>query len=136
MNRAKKQRTVLVAGFSVVSWLGMMVHNAIELPNLPFTSPEVAQPSLAYVVFFAAWRVLPYWRVTGSLLFIWGMLHLVIGGIITVIPFPFLPFTPEQSVHHYLAHVVYSVTQFPLVWMMYQNLRTYRTLPERRLTQQ
>ena len=134
MNHAEKRITVLAAGFCVVSWLGMMVHNAIELPGLPFTSAEVALPTLAYVVFFAAWRVLPYRRVTGSLLFTWGMLHLVVGGIITVIPFPFLPFTPEQSVRHYLAHIVYSVTQFPLVWMMYQNLRTHRTHPERKLT--
>ena len=45
----------------------------------------------------------------------WGVLNLVIGGIVTVLPLPILPFAPEQSVTHYAAHVVYTLGQVPLV---------------------
>ncbi len=38
----------------------------------------------------------------------WGVLNLVIGGIVSVLPLPILPFVPEQSVTHYGAHVVYT----------------------------
>ena len=45
----------------------------------------------------------------------WGVLNLVIGGIVTVLPLSILPFVPEQSVTHYGAHVVYTLGQVPLV---------------------
>lgn len=32
-----------------------------------------------------------------------------------MLPLPFLPFDPEQSVQHYLMHVVYAVGQMPLL---------------------
>jgi hypothetical protein len=51
------------------------------------------------------------------------MLNLVIGGIVTVLSLPFLPFVPEQSVTHYGAHVVYTLGQVPLVVLSYRALR-------------
>jgi sugar phosphate permease len=45
----------------------------------------------------------------------WGLLHLVGGGILSVLPLPFLPFAPEQSVSHYLFHAIYAWAQIPLV---------------------
>jgi hypothetical protein len=39
----------------------------------------------------------------------------VAGGIVTALPLPFLPFAPEQSVAHYAVHVVYALSQVPLV---------------------
>lgn len=53
----------------------------------------------------------------------WATLHLVVGAVITVIPFGFLPFTPEQSLRHYLAHVVYGLAQLPLIIVMVQEIR-------------
>ena len=47
----------------------------------------------------------------------------MVGGIVTVIPFAFLPFYPEQSPRHYFAHVVYSVAQLPLLWLLVRRLR-------------
>ena len=40
---------------------------------------------------------------------------MVVGGLLTVLPLPVLPFVPEQSVGHYAVHVVYAVGQLPLV---------------------
>lgn len=36
----------------------------------------------------------------------WALIVLVVGGG-SVVPFAFLPFVPEQSASHYLAHPVY-----------------------------
>ena len=113
----------VVAAFIVLSWLGMMIHNAIELPQLTLLSPEVGIPTLIYMVLALGWWLLPYKRMWATALFVWGLLHLLGGGILSVIPFPFLPFYPEQSLRHYFAHVVYSVAQLPLLWLLFRQLR-------------
>jgi len=35
--------------------------------------------------------------------------------LVTVLPLPILPFEPEQSATHYLAHLVYALGQVPLL---------------------
>jgi hypothetical protein len=55
----------------------------------------------------------------------WGLLHLVGGAIVTVIPFSFLPFVPEQDFPHYFAHFLYGLPQLPLIWLMIQQLWRY-----------
>jgi hypothetical protein len=52
----------------------------------------------------------------------WGLLHLVGGAIVTVIPFIFLPFVPEQDFTHYIAHFLYGLAQLPLLWVMFHQL--------------
>jgi hypothetical protein len=37
------------------------------------------------------------------------------GAMVTVLPFGWLPFAPEQSVAHYAAHVIYALCQVPLL---------------------
>jgi len=113
----------LVALFTSLSWLGMMIHNAIELPQLTLLSPEVGIPTLIYIVLALGWWLLPNKRIWAVALFVWGLLHLLGGGILSVIPFSFLPFYPEQSLRHYFAHVVYSVAQLPLLWLSVRQLR-------------
>ena len=36
-------------------------------------------------------------------------------SLVTVLPLPILPFEPEQSATHYLAHLVYALGQVPLL---------------------
>ena len=48
------------------------------------------------------------------MLFGWGVLNLIGGGL-SVIPFPILPFYPEQSWRHYFFHVMYGAAQLPLI---------------------
>jgi hypothetical protein len=45
---------------------------------------------------------------------VYGALMLIGGGL-SVLPLPILPFTPEQSYAHYLSHAVYAAAQLPLV---------------------
>ncbi len=45
------------------------------------------------------------------------------GGGINVLPLSFLPFVPEQTLSHYLSHLLYGLGQIPLIWAMFSQLR-------------
>lgn len=103
-----------LAAVTAIAWLGFFIHNIADLPGQSLFSPETGLPTLVYLVLFLAWWWLPSRRVTLWLLFGWGLLNLI-GGDLSVIPFPFLPFYPEQSWRHYLFHVAYGASQLPLI---------------------
>ena len=86
-------------------------------------SPENSLPALVAVLLFAGWWLLPTRRLAAALLLVWGLLHLVGGAIVTVIPFSFLPFVPEQDFIHYFAHFLYGLAQLPLIGVMIQQMR-------------
>lgn len=109
--------------FTLLSWLGEYVHNLFELPHLTILSPENSIPALISLALFTVWWRAPARQAAGLLLLIWGLLHLVGGGIISVIPFGFLPFYPDQSLDHYAAHAVYGVAQLPLIVLLIRQLR-------------
>ncbi|MGH2602738.1 MAG: hypothetical protein ACRDJ9_25560, partial [Dehalococcoidia bacterium] len=49
-------------------------------------------------------------------------LNLIGGAVLSVLPLPFLPFKPEQSLRHFAFHVLYGVTQIPLLIVMTRYL--------------
>ena len=53
---------------------------------------------------------------TGALvgLAIYAIVNLA-GGLLSVFPFGWLPFSPEQTPSHYAVHVIYAVCQLPLL---------------------
>ena len=112
----------LVAALLTLSWLGLVVHNSIELPALNLLSAENSLPALVAVLLFAGWWLLPTRRLAAALLLVWGLLHLVGGAIVTVIPFSFLPFVPDQNFTHYFAHFLYGLAQLPLIAVMIQQI--------------
>ena len=90
-----------------------MIHNTGELPQPTIFDPDVGLPTLIYLILTLGWwRIRPK-RLWAFALFMWALLHLLGGGIIAVLPFPFLPFYPEQSLRHYSAHVAYDLAQVP-----------------------
>lgn len=109
-----RSRTPIVLAAVVLSWLGFLAHNLADLPGQTPLSPESAYPTLVYVLLAAAWFT-PARRITAWLLLGWGLLHLVGGAVISVPPIPILPFDPAQTLHHYLFHAIYGVTQIPLL---------------------
>ncbi len=127
MNKASSQTAdrsrALVAAFLALSWLGLFVHNSIELPSLNLLNPENSLPALVAVLLFIVWWVAATRRLAAALLLVWGLLHLVGGAIVTVIPFSFLPFVPDQDFTHYFAHFLYGLAQVPLIGMMIQQVR-------------
>jgi hypothetical protein len=48
----------------------------------------------------------------------WVVLNLIGGGLLSVLPLPFLPWVPEQSLAHYAVHVVYAAAQLPALWLL------------------
>jgi prepilin signal peptidase PulO-like enzyme (type II secretory pathway) len=86
-----------IAGFIILSWLGLYIHNRIELPQISLLSPENSSMALLAIILFLIWWWVPSRRIPAVLLLVLGMVHLVGGGIISVMPFKFLPYSPEQS---------------------------------------
>jgi hypothetical protein len=119
-----------MAAAAVLAWLGMYVHNVADLPNLTLLSAENALPGLVWLLLLGLWWAVPSRVWPAALLLGWGLLNLV-GAFATVLPLPVLPFKPEQSLHHYVFHVVYALTQLPLLWIVRQDrhqVRSHRDL--------
>ncbi len=114
----------LMLVFTLLSWLGEYTHNLAELPSLTLISPENSLPALISLALFGVWWLTPFNRTPTFLLLAWALLHLMGGAIVSVIPFGFLPFYPEQTVEHYAAHVMYGLAQLPLIMLAVQRLRT------------
>ena len=114
---------VAMAAALALSALSMLAHNLYELPLSPI-DPQNAGPVVVAALLGVGYAVLPDSWVVAGLALGWGVLNLVIGGIVTVLPLPILPFAPEQSLTHYGAHLVYAVGQVPLVVLSYRALRS------------
>ena len=108
----------VVAILAALSWLGEVLHNAVELPQLTLLSPENFLPGLVSVLLFLIWWRAPAKRAPAAVLFLWAAIHLVFGAILSVLPLPILPFAPEQTPGHYLSHLVYGLAQLPLLVVM------------------
>ena len=81
-------------------------------------SPETSIPALISLLLFLACWLLPMKRTTYVALLSWALISLVVGGILSVIPFPFWPFHPAQTLFHYSMHVLYGLAQLPLILLL------------------
>ena len=107
----------LPAGVSL-SAAGMAIHTIRE-----FGPAGLLNPATGFVTFVALQLALYIThtlvpstrRATSIALFATAILQLFGGAIVTVLPLPFLPFTPDQSLHHYLSHALYGALQIPLL---------------------
>ena len=115
-------KRLVAGGALVLAWAGFVVHNFADLAGQTLLSPETLYPSLGYVAIAVLWvaraRRTAAWVALG-----WGGLQLVGGAIISVLPLSVLPFDPEQTVRHYLFHVLYGVAQVPLLVMAWRATR-------------
>lgn len=113
IGRAFPVHPMWVAGALIVSFMGFWFHEFHRVPaSIGFT------PEWLLTLLFAALVFLPWWRFprhVASIASIWalGLIHLL-AALLTVLPLAFLPFVPEQTLSHYLVHMVYAVAQAPL----------------------
>jgi hypothetical protein len=113
---------------AVVAWLGYYLHNVNDLPGQTLVSPETLYPTLVMAVLVALWAWRPTRPATWALL-AWTALNLFLGGVVSVLPLPVLPFDPAQTVKHYAFHAVYTLTQVPLFVLLIRRLRSPTTRP-------
>jgi hypothetical protein len=83
---------------------------------MAFTRAEYSVPTLVWLLLLLAWLLFPNYHSSARLLFVWGAISLA-GAILTVLPLPFLPFWPEQSLRHYGVHALYAAAQLPVLWL-------------------
>ena len=102
-----------VISTAAIAWAGLYVHNLAELPQLTPVSPENSLTALVWVVLLVVWSLRPG-PAAGWLLAAHALVQLI-GGAMSVLPLPFLPFVPEQSLHHYGFHVLYAAAQVPVL---------------------
>jgi len=113
------QRSALLVLLTFVGWFGMYLHNR-DLPGLTLMSPENSLPALVSATLVLGWRVLPWKRTMLGLLLGWSLLHLVGGGLLSVLPLPIWPFTP---IPHYEMHLLYGLAQLPIILLLVHWLR-------------
>ncbi|MEX2047308.1 MAG: hypothetical protein WEE03_09090 [Chloroflexota bacterium] len=106
-------RGVLTA-LAVLAYLGMLAHNVISLPQLPLLSADNLAPLVVYAGLIASYWAWPRSSVVAALLVSWTVVNVLVGGVLTVLPLPFLPFEPEQTPSHYVAHALYVAAGLPL----------------------
>jgi len=105
----------VIAFASVIAAAGMMAHNVFEFGLAFLASPETLIPVAIFGLLVLLARAWPDSIIVLVVLLGWALLNLVGGGILSVLPLGLFPFTPEQSLGHFGAHVVYAVAQIPLV---------------------
>jgi hypothetical protein len=117
-----EHRSLFIASLTLVSWLGMAVHNAVELPDMPFYRPEYLFPSLVSQLLIVGWWRQPSKRKMWAWsLFGWAGIHLIAGAVLSIIPLPIWPFVPGQTPGHYLSHAIYGAAQLPLMIILWKE---------------
>jgi hypothetical protein len=119
---ASSGRPIVMMVLVLAAWLGFVVHNVTELGVQTLRAPDTVVPTAVYLALAMVWlspaRPVGTWLLIG-----WGWLNLVGGGLLSVLPLPFLPYEPEQSASHYAMHVVYGLAQVPMVVALTRQLR-------------
>ncbi|WP_432947759.1 hypothetical protein ACQPXM_11800 [Kribbella sp. CA-253562] len=111
----------MMYAFAAIAWLGFVVHNVADLPGQTLISSETLWPTAVTAVLLLLYAFGPRRAATIGIL-AWAALHFM-GGIVSVLPLPFLPFEPDQTLRHYSFHVLYALTQVPLVAVSWQEVR-------------
>jgi hypothetical protein len=111
-------RRLLMAAALAVSAFGAWYHNTREFPGMPLTAPEMLS-AIVPAVMIAVWWLLRPGRILWWVTVVWVvLLNLGIGAIVTVLPLPFLPFEPEQTLGHYMTHLLYLLAQIPAIYLL------------------
>jgi hypothetical protein len=106
---------------SLLSWLGLVIHNLAELAGQARLGPATLVPTAVWLLLAAGW-LSPGRRVAAWLLLGWGWLHAVGGGLLSVLPLPWWPYQSEQSLRHYAVHALYGLLHAPLLVVLTRYL--------------
>jgi hypothetical protein len=117
----------------IVSALGMAFHTVREFGWPGLWNPATGMvPVLAVqVALLVAWLRADRRRGLTMALLATGVIQLVGGAFISVLPLSILPYAPDQSVQHYMSHVGYGIAQLPLIWVASRALTVPMPVPSR-----
>jgi hypothetical protein len=119
----RQQRIRIIIAIAV-AWLGLWAHELYRVPSAFGLTVDGSLPLLAIAVALLAWRLLAaHMRAPAVALLVYALINFV-GGILSVLPLPFLPFTPEQTADHYLIHAMYAVCQIPMIAMAFSSSKS------------
>lgn len=100
----------------VISAVGGWAHNSLE--GFSPLSGEMAMTLAPALLLIVGWIVVPgralWWASLA-----WIVLNLVVGAVLSVLPLPIWPFTPDQSLGHYGSHLLYAVSQLPALYALW-----------------
>jgi hypothetical protein len=112
---------------SAIAAGGMLVHDVVEFGPGFLVDPQTLIPLGIFAILAIAAARETAGRGAWTALFAWGVLNLVAGGIVSVLPLALLPFQPDQSLAHYGVHVVYTLAEVPLVLVAWSGIRASGT---------
>ena len=115
--RYVEHRPLVIVVSLAVAWLGLWVHELYRVPAALGLTLDGSLPLLAIAVVLLVWWLrAANKRAPSYALLVFGLINAV-GGLLSVLPLPFLPFVPEQVAEHYLVHALYAICQMPLIMM-------------------
>jgi hypothetical protein len=113
----------VVLATSAIAAGGMLAHNVLELGPAFLVDPQTLIPLAIFAILAITATRATAGRTTWIALFAWSALNILAGGILSVLPLGLLPFQPEQSLGHYGAHLVYTLSTVPLVMVAWSGVR-------------
>jgi hypothetical protein len=106
--------------FTILSWLGVYLHNQ-DLP-INFISPENSIPALISFGLFLTWWRLPNKKIITFMFLFWVFLNMIVGGVLSAIPFSFWPYDPLRTPQHLVKHGIYGLMQIPLIMGLFRTM--------------
>ena len=97
------------------------MHEFHRVPGLLGITPDGDLFMLPIAAGLAIWWSRSRGAFAAGALAAYAIVNLV-GGLVSVLPLGWLPFTPEQTLAHYSAHLIYAACQVPLLGLTVKRL--------------
>jgi hypothetical protein len=120
-DRVERLRFIIILTVAL-AWAGLLTHELYRVPSALGLTLDGSLPLLAIAAALLVWWLRAANKRGPTLaLLIYGLIN-AIGGFLSVLPLPFLPFVPDQTLDHYLVHVWYALCQVPLIAVTFTTL--------------
>lgn len=126
IDRSRPNAAAVVATSAIAAG-GMLAHNVLDLGPAFLVDPQTLIPLMIFAVLAILAARATARRSTWLALLAWGLLNLVAGGILSVLPTGLFPFQSEQTLEHYGAHALYALSSVPLVIVAWSGYRASRS---------
>lgn len=112
----------------IIAVIGGYLHQILEFPEYFGFIPDYVIPMILMLL-IVSWGVM--YKAGEQISYSVGLgfaLVNLLGAILTVYPFDFLPFIPEQSLNHYISHLLFGMLQLPLLYFSILQIKKIRSI--------